>query len=477
MWKWLIVISIIGALLVVGYACRPQLQQLYISYTSEPPRQANKPALNQESALEHAEKHLDPSYVCPMHGQIIKNEPGSCPICGMDLVQQEPEPVSEDTSEERKILYWVAPMDANYKRDKPGKSPLGMDLVPVYAQSDTAAGSVKIDPAVQQNIGVRLTKVTRGDFRREIKTVGYVKYDEDTIAHIHLRTEGWIEKLAVKAVGDRVKKGQLLMELYSPELIRAQQDFIRVLSQDSKALAGAAERNLIALGMSRRQLEQLKKHRQVSQTVKIYSPQNGFIERMGIREGMFANPAVELMSLVDLTSVWIQTSVYERQARWINEGQDMRASLNAYPRQQWQGKVDYVYPELDPVTRTLQIRLRVPNPQRLLKKEMYAEVTINAGLIENVLMIPKMSVIRDGENERVIVALGNGNFQQRMIKSGDEMGDQLIVLEGLSEAEEVVISSQFLIDSEASLKASFLRMQPFAVSASEDIIQSGHSND
>lgn len=459
MWKCLLFLFITGLSLTAGYSYRTELQQMYINLTNELHHQASKPDQARESALEHAEKHLDSSYVCPMHGQIIKDNPGNCPICGMDLVLQEAEQVKDDAVEEKTILYWVAPMDANYRRDKPGQSPMGMELVPVYAHADDTAREVNIDSTVQQNIGVRITKVKRGDLWKEIKTVGYVEYDEETIAHIHLRTEGWIEKLAVKSMGDRVKKGQLLMELYSPELIRAQQDFVQVLKQDSRALAGAAERNLIALGMSQRQLEKLKRDRKVSQTIKIYSPQNGFIERMGIREGMFATPAVELMSLVDLSSVWIQTSVFESQARWIKEGQDMQARLNAYPEQQWSGKVDYVYPELDPVTRTLQVRLRVPNPQRLLKKEMYAEVTINAGLLKNVLLIPKISVIRDGQNERVIIALGDGKFQPRKVKIGDEMGAQLTVLDGLTEGEDIVVSSQFLIDSEASLKASFLRMQ------------------
>ena len=415
-----------------------------------------------ETAMEHAQKHLDPSYVCPMHPQIVKDEPGSCPICGMDLVEQMPEQNSEEpVSQEKKILYWVAPMDPNYRRDQPGKSPMGMDLVPVYAEKNqsSTSSSITINPSVQQNIGVKTVKVKRGDLWRKVRTVGYVDYDEDSISHIHLRTEGWVEKLLVRAEGDRVKKGQLLVEIYSPELIRAQQDFIRVAAKDGASLTKAAERNLIALGMSRRQMAHLSKTKKVSQTLKIYAPQDGIIDRMMVRDGMYVTPKDELLSLVNLSEIWIQANVFERQAKWIKEGQEMRAELNAFPERQWIGKVDYIYPELDPVTRSLKIRLRIPNTEKQLKKDMYAEVFINAGQIKDTLIIPKYAVIRDGKDERVILALGNGKFQAREIKTDTEVDDQVAVLSGLQEGDEVVTSAQFLIDSEASLKASFSRME------------------
>jgi len=274
-----------------------------------------------------------------------------------------------------------------------------------------------------------------------------------------LRTEGWVEKLQVRAVGDRVKKNQLLMSVYSPELIRAQQDFVRVLSSDGRSLSQAAERNLKALGMSRRQIEQLRRTKKVTQTIDIYAPQDGVIKRMDVRDGMYVTPDNELMSLVNLSSVWIQASVFESQSSWIKQGQDMTAVLNAFPQQQWQGKVDYIYPELDPVTRSLKVRLRVANEDQKLKKEMYAEVFINAGQIKNALMIPKQAVIRDGESERVIIALGEGKFKAQSIKTGAEIEDNIIVLSGLNAGDEIVISAQFLIDSEASLKASFARME------------------
>ncbi|MCP3850789.1 MAG: efflux RND transporter periplasmic adaptor subunit [Gammaproteobacteria bacterium] len=455
MWKWLLFIIIGLAFLGGG-----------VNYKNEILEYFEKNIINtlvkssNETALEHAEKHLDPTYICPMHGQIVKNEPGSCPICGMDLVEQEIERSTDSVkTQEQKILYWVAPMDPNYRRDQPGQSPMGMDLVPVYAEETQTAGVITINSAVQQNIGVKTAKVKRGDLWRKVRTVGYVEYDEDSISHIHIRTEGWVERLMVRAIGDRVKKGQLLAEIYSPEIIRAQQDFIRVTSKDGASLTLAAERNLIALGMSRRQMNQLRKTKKVTQTLKIYAPQDGIIDSMMMRDGMYITPSVELISLVNFSNVWIQASVFERQASWIKEGQDMSAALNAFPQRQWVGKVDYIYPELDPMTRSLKVRLRVPNENLQLKKEMYAEVFINAGQIKDALIIPKYAVIRDGREERVIVALGDGQFQARQIKTDTEVDDQVTVLSGLKAGEEIVVSAQFLIDSEASLKASFARMQ------------------
>jgi Cu(I)/Ag(I) efflux system membrane fusion protein len=411
MWKWLLVIILILVVLA-GIHYRAELQSLYQQQFESPPVLA-------ETALEHAEKHLDPNYVCPMHPQIVKNEPGSCPICGMDLVLQEP--TSENKEQKNEI-------------------------------------TVHIEPAVQQKIGVKTEKVKRGDLDQTVRTVGYVEYNEESIAHIHLRTEGWVEQVYVKAVGDSVQKGQLLAEIYSPEIIRAQQDYVRVLQKDGPALSKAAERNLLALGMSQRQLNYLRKTRKVSQTLKIYSPQEGVVEHMLLRDGMYVTPDDDLISLVNLDTVWIQTNVFERQASWIKTGQPMVAYLNAYPGREWLGKVDYIYPALDPVTRSLKVRLKVPNKTRRLKKSMYAEVTIYVETLSNVLIVPRNAVIRDGQQERVVLALGNGNFKAQTIKTSAEIDDYLVVESGLRAGAEVVTSAHFLIDSEASLKASFSRM-------------------
>jgi Cu(I)/Ag(I) efflux system membrane fusion protein len=219
--------------------------------------------------------------------------------------------------DEREILYWVAPMDPNYRRDKPGKSPMGMDLVPVYADSAGDSDTVRIDPAMVENLGVRTALVERGPLWRRIDTVGYVAFDERRISHIHMRTDGWIEKLYVKSNGERVKKGDLLFELYSPDLVNAQEEYVQALRGSSDYLRQASRERLEALGVSGGQIRQVKKSRHASQRVKIYAPQDGMIDSLNVREGMYVKPATEVMALADLSSVWLLVDIFERQSDWV----------------------------------------------------------------------------------------------------------------------------------------------------------------
>ncbi len=406
-----------------------------------------------ETAMEHALKHLDPTYVCPMHPQIVRNEPGSCPLCGMDLVEKKPEPTQAET--ERQVLYWVAPMDPNYRRDAPGKSPMGMDLVPVYAEEGPR---VTISPSVVNNLGVRTAEAQRGRMWRPINTVGYVDYNESGLSHVHLRTDGWIERLYVKSVGERVKKGARLLDLYSPTLVNAQEEYLQARASGSKSLIRASRDRLIALGISRGQIDRLDKTGKVSQTTAIYARRGGIVASLNTPEGMYVKPATEVMSLADLSTVWLLAEVFEQQADWIREGQPADVRLSYMPGREWKGQVEYIYPDLDPRTRTLKVRLRFDNPDELLKPNMYADVTLYAGEKNAVVFIPREALIRTGEEERVILDLGEGRFAPRKVTAGMESGDFVEILEGLREGERVVTSGQFLIDSEASLKASLARM-------------------
>ena len=219
--------------------------------------------------------------------------------------------------EQKEILYWVAPMDPNYQRDKPGKSPMGMDLVPVYADDNAQEGSVSIKPEVVQNLGVRTAKAERTRLWRGIDTVGYVDYDESRVSHIHLRTEGWIENLAVKSEGERVKKDERLFDLYSPELVNAQKEFVTALSSGNKSLIRASKPRLAALGVSDSQIKQIEKTRQTRHHISIYAPQDGVVSSLMVREGMFVKPSMNVMSLGDLSSVWLLAEVFEKQAQWV----------------------------------------------------------------------------------------------------------------------------------------------------------------
>ena len=418
--------------------------------------------LMQESALEHAEKHLDPKYVCPMHSQIIRDEEGTCPICGMDLVPVKVE-AKESAKKQKKILYWVAPMDANYRRDEPGKSPMGMDLVPVYDEGEDNAAEdgpvVRISPAVINNMGVRTAKIERGPLWRRIDTVASVDYDESRVSHIHLRTDGWIENLNVRSEGERIKKGDRLFNVYSPTLVNAMEEYVQSLVSNNRRLINASRDRLGSLGISNQQIKLLEKNRKVPQSVSIYAQQDGVVVSLKVREGMYVKPETEVMRLADLSRVWLLAEVFETQVDWVELGQSADVSLSYLPGRQWEGKVEYIYPTLDDKTRTLKVRLQFENPDEALKPNMYAHVSIYGGAKKDILTMPREALIRTGQEQRVILDLGDGRFAPRKVKAGIESGDWVEIIEGLNEADTVVVSGQFLIDSEASLKASLMRMQ------------------
>lgn len=418
-----------------------------------------------ETALEHAQKHLDPTYVCPMHPQIVRNEPGSCPICGMDLVLKEQKPATGEG--EGKLLYYRHPHNPSITSDKPMQDEMGMDYVPVYDNGGGAA--VKISAAVENNLGVRTAKAERGTIWRKVDTVGYVDLDEHLISHIHLRTSGWIEKLQVMSEGERVKKGQLLFEVYAPELVNAQEEYLQAMNTGNKRLFSASRDRLVALGLSDQQIARLQKTRKAEQYVQVYSPQAGIVDKLGVRQGMYVTPQLEVMTLADLSSIWVQAEVFEKQAAWIEKGHPAEVKLAYLPGRTWEGEVEYVYPSLNPTTRTLRVRLRFANADESLKPNMFGSVAIYAGPKPDVVMIPREALIRTAHEARVILAMGEGRFQPRKVIPGIESGDWVEIVSGLDEGETVVTSGQFLIDSEASLKASLQRMQSGAAKTSPQV--------
>ncbi|GMR01654.1 MAG: efflux RND transporter periplasmic adaptor subunit [Gammaproteobacteria bacterium] len=371
-------------------------------------------------------------------------------------------------AEDKEVLYWVAPMDPNYRRDKPGKSPMGMDLIPFYAGDDESGSTVTISPTVVQNLGVRTAKSEKTRLWRGIDTVGYVDYDESKVSHIHLRTEGWIEKLTVESEGERVKKGEFLFDVYSPLLVSVQEELVTAIATGNKKLINASKERLSALSVSDSQIRELEKTRKVKQIIAVYSPQDGVVSDFPVRDGMFVKPSQSVMTLADLSSVWLLAEVFERQAEWVEVGQHAEVRLSYIPGRVWEGKVEYIYPTLDPITRTLKVRLRFDNPGEKLKPNMYANVKIYGGAKEDTIVIPLEALIRTGREERVIIALGDGRFEARVVKAGIESGDFVEILEGLDENESVVTSGQFLIDSEASMRASLNRMSETDSSESKD---------
>lgn len=358
-------------------------------------------------------------------------------------------------------LYWVAPMDPNYRRDQPGKSPMGMDLIPVYQKQDAGseAGTVRISPDVVNNLGVRTAAVRSGRLHLDIKTVGYVRYDENRLVTVSPRVEGWLETLHVKVAGDPVTQGAPLYTLYSPTLVNAQEELLLALRRENPALIGAAVERLSALQVPRADIEQVRKTGQVSQTITITAPQSGVINKLSVREGMFVRPGSSLMSIGQLEHIWVIGEVFERQASLVKVGDKVHIQLDYLPGKDLSGQVDHVYPTLNEQTRTAQIRARFDNPDGFLKPGMFAQIVIKTQPGPDVLLIPREALIRTGSQARVVLALGEGRFKSIAVDVG-RVGDREVEIHsGLNEGARIVTSAQFLIDSESSKTSDFKRMQ------------------
>lgn len=361
------------------------------------------------------------------------------------------------TKKDKEPDYWVAPMDANYRRDKPGKSPMGMDLIAVYANSDSP-GTVRINADVVNNIGVRTAAVESKRLHSKIKTVGYVQYDEERLVHIHPRVSGWVERLYVGATGDEVKQGQALYSLYSPELVNAQEELVLALSRNNARLAQAAEERLRSFKINKQFIQAIKKNKRVQKTVTFYAQKDGVIENLNIREGFHVKPGMTIMSIGTLDHVWVEAEVFERQVSLVTKDLPVTMTLDYMPERKWQGKIDYVYPSLDAKTRTLRVRLRFENKDKILKPNMFAQVIIHADSLQETIVVPNQALIRSEEQDRVVLALGEGRFKSIAVQVGQRDDEFVAVRKGLQVGDEVVISAQFLLDSESSKSSDFLRM-------------------
>lgn len=366
----------------------------------------------------------------------------------------------EEAQPERNVVYWVAPMDPNYRRDKPGKSPMGMDLVPVYAdEHKPTAGEVIIDPSVVQNLGIRTAQVRYGPLDRRIDTVGYVEYDENALQHIHTRVDGWVEKLSVKAEGDPVEQDATLFELYSRTLVNAQQEYLLAKSASQAALSAASADRLVALGMTAAELVELDRTREVKERVKVVANTTGVVAMLGIREGVYVTPSTHVMSIADLERVWILAEVMERHADAVEIGQRVSFEVDSKPGRQFEGKVEYIYPDLDPITRSLKVRIGYSAVADVFRPNMFARVSIFVPSDGDMHTVPSSAVIRTGAGDRVVIAVGEGRFKPIPVRVGFETGDQTVILNGVEDTDEVVVSGQFLIDSESNIGTSLARFE------------------
>ena len=295
--------------------------------------------------------------------------------------------------------------------------------------------------------------------------------------HVHTRVDGWIETLAAKATGDPVQDGQLLFELYSPTLVNAQQEYLVALSSNNNALRAASRDRLLALGVTGGEIARLEKERTPNQRIRVYAQSDGIIAHLGVREGIFVTPASEVMSIARLDRVWVLAEVFERQAAWVEPGQTAEVELDYLPGQRWQGTVDYVYPELDPVTRTLKVRIRFDNEGAVLRPNMFARVTLLNSDTAPVVHVPRQALIRGGDVDRIVLDLGNGRFRSQAVETGIESGDRVAITSGLAQGDVIVTSGQFLIDSESDIESALERMDDGSSVPEVEMDHSEHDGD
>ena len=364
-----------------------------------------------------------------------------------------------DGAKEKTPLYWVNPMDPRDKRDGPAKDNMGMDFIPVYEEKQGGSpGTVTISPEIQQNLGVRLAKVEQLPVHQQIETVGYVGYDEDRLEAINARMAGWIRTLAIKSEGQAIAKGSLIYELYAPDLVNAQHEYLLAQNTNNPLLLRAAEGKLKALQVPADQIAALKRTRQVQETIRIYAPSSGYAAELKVREGQYVEPAAALFNISTLQQVWVNAEVFERQAAQLKVGDPVTMTLDYAPGRSWQGKVDYLYPTLEASTRTLKVRIRVNNPDEFLKPNMFAQLSIRTGTGEPHKLVPSEAVIRTGSQNRLVLALGDGNFKSVAVTLGPQFGDKVAIVDGVEAGDNIVSSAQFLLDSESSITSDFQRM-------------------
>jgi membrane fusion protein, copper/silver efflux system len=383
-------------------------------------------------------------------------------ILGVLAVRDHEARPAEQTAAKEAPSYWYDPMHPDRHFGKPGKSPfMDMQLVPKYADRAMRDGpgappsSIEIDPRVVQTLGIRIVAVERSNFARVIDTVGVVAVDEHRIEAIQVREPGWVERLDVRAVGDSVRRGQLLAGVYSPDLLATQQEFLIARASDDPSLVEAARRRLGLFGLSDAQIARIEKAGQVERRIDYYAPFDGYVMELGVRQGAAVEPGATLFQLANLSSVWMIAEVPEAQAAWIKVGDPAEAQVPALPGDCFEGKVDYLYPELTQATRTLKVRAVFNNPNLHLRPGMFATAHLRGSTQESVLTVPTETVIKTGTRSIVVVADDAGHFRPAVVRVGAEQGDRSEILEGIQLGQSVVASGQFLIDSEANLRSAF----------------------
>lgn len=372
---------------------------------------------------------------------------------------------SGQVSGDKKVLYWYDPMVPNTHFDKPGKSPfMDMQLVPMYDEPKEAKGSVAIDSRTRQNLGIRTARVTQGNIGQSVEAIGYVEPDQRKIAIVQTRIQGWVERLTVGAVNDKVRKGQVLMEVYSPDLMAAQAEYLLASRDAAQAegqmLAQSARVRLALLGMSEEQIRVLGASRKITERFAYYAPVNGIVSELNVRRGTQVSPGMNALSLVDLSTVWLISEIPESQSPAVRPGSAAEVTFAAYPGRDFAGTVEYIYPEVTQASRSSRVRIQLDNRAALLRPGMYAKVSFKgAAGARAATLVPSEAVIVTGRRKVVIVADGDRNFKPVEVSTGAESGGNTEILAGLAPGQTVVTSGQFLLDSESNTRSGLDRLE------------------
>ena len=412
------------------------------------------------------EETQDVQYRSPMHPWIVQDEPGNCPICGMDLVAEPVNGGNARSTGEREIAYYRAPDDPMEIYNEPGQSKSGEKLIAVYEDEFVNGVNISIDPVVEQNMGLRTAPVIRDDMTHTIRTWGHVTYDETRTAQISPKVNGWFETLHVNFTGEMVDKNAPLFEFYAPELVAAQEEYLTALrnhrrspGERSRQMLDSARRRLELFDVGEAEIEAIEQTGEVRKAILFRSPSPGVVTHMNAMEGAFVKAGNAAYTVADLSRVWVEAHIYEYELEWVEKGLKAEMTLPYRPGKVFEGKVAYVYPYLQRKTRDVVVRLEFENPNLTLKPEMFAEVRIEAQMAGEGIQIPGEAVIRSGERNVVFVAKGGGQFAPREVVLGRTLDDdRLQVLKGLAPGERVVTSGQFLLDSESKLMEAVAKM-------------------
>jgi len=364
-------------------------------------------------------------YVCGMHPQVIQDQPGNCPICGMSLT-----PVRAPAQE--------------------------------TARAEPA--TLALDPATVQAMDIRTAVVKREPLRRTIRTVGAIEYDQTAITDVRTKFNGRIDKIYASVLGQHVMQGDPLCEVYSEEFYGAQAQYLMATDPNNgghgdASLKMTAMMKLSFFDFSDDQIVQLDKTRQTQRTLRVDAPQDGFVIEKAVVLGQLVEPGTKIYQIADLGRVWVQAQAYEQDLAYIRLGQEAAVTLDYLPDREFKGRVTYIYPNVDEKARTVQVRMEFQNPGYLLKPGMFATIRVAAELEPSALLAPDMAILRSGEKATVFVALDGGRFEPRVVTLGPQAeNDTYQILSGLKEGERIVTSGQFMLDSESQLREAIAKM-------------------